>query len=1114
MSPTDSVAAPLDETRRRAMLELLETFETNVRRDIARLLARTYGPGATPPPAFHHLGNYPTPPPSQLDGAASDSVPDPYFGQVPRPHGDESKTARMARLREDSDDITREPTREYDLLVLLGRGGVGEIWRARQNSLRRDIAVKRLRIFPPGDSGLTETELEQLGRAAFLQEALIAGSLAHPNIIPVYDLGTDDDGAPLLAMKLVDGRVWAQVMVESRGQPNALHKNLDVLLQVCNAVAFAHSRHIVHRDLKPAQVMLGEYGEVLLMDWGLATDARDPEDLADGEKSVAPLRRDACSPAGTPVYMAREQTGESALNVNETTDVYLLGGILYEIITGFPPHAAKTVEEAMALAERGNVMAPVERIAWWNALVAAGRAADAPGQPANDAMALPVPPTELAKIAMRALSKRQEDRFGSVRAFADAIDGYLQGESRREESRRLTQQAYEDHDHALEGEYLELARIDANLTRALVLWPDNVTAATLRQRVLREYAASALGAGDLRLAELLGLHFDSEKDLRDLREQISLADRQRRRAEGEQRIRRIAIGVVAALLIVTGWIGFTWVSTLLRSQQRQRELNQRAADGMIEFLGRSLDTPLGGGARSRADMVAEAIAIYDELKETLPDSPDLLASRARAYISVFDSFRALGQPRQATRWLFQARDAMNRATAAHPSDDNKRVLVDILLRESMWRVDSGEIDTARPQLDQAKTLLEGLGANLPSADEKVLELKRQALLAEGVWWLNQRVMDRAMPLFVESVELGRRVNEQTGGLVGRGLLQSLERLGTAYELGNDMQTAGGVFDEMVSIAQRRHDLFIEDPAMNRDLAMAYEARAGYHENRGDFAPARVDMGRAMEQRRLLAERFTTDSQTGWDLIGALKTGARIEVKSGDLTAAMRMLDDANEQLAALDQHAIGSDNAQRLAGEVQHARAVVFSRMGEFSAASRAIDEAQKQLEAALAQRPDDPGLFRMMADTLATRGRLAALAGDVDQATACWWRWGELEPKYLASSPARTTMEQNLIEAHLAFAAMFHELPLATRRLHQTPILQRATDTIRHHRDTGGHSDLEDTRLKDLVFNLELTISLLNKGQDPDDTVPANSWWPDGLILAGQRAGAGNPAMPPPEQP
>ena len=197
---------------------------------------------------------------------------------------------------------------DLSLLGRLGEGGMSVVELARQNALNREVAVKS-----PKDAKSRKA-------TALLHEAYVTGRLEHPHIVPIYMLGTDGAGKPHIVMKRIDGQSWQDILVAAdRHAPDFLPRQLQTFLQVCTAVRFAHDRGIVHRDIKPENVMIGEFGEVYLMDWGLAVRLSADDPVLPAPKEVAGL-------SGTPALMAPEMTENDAANVDRRTDVFLLGG--------------------------------------------------------------------------------------------------------------------------------------------------------------------------------------------------------------------------------------------------------------------------------------------------------------------------------------------------------------------------------------------------------------------------------------------------------------------------------------------------------------------------------------------------------------------------------------------------------------------------------------------------------------------------------------------------------------------------------------------------------------------------------------------------------------------
>jgi eukaryotic-like serine/threonine-protein kinase len=276
--------------------------------------------------------------------------------------------------------------RELALKEAMGRGGMGVVRRADQLPLQREVAVK---CAVAGGTNRHERA------SALLREGRVTGALEHPNIVPVHTLGRTADDSVLLVMKRIEGTAWAELLSARPSPSFELERHLEILMEVCRATHFAHSRGVIHRDLKPENVMVGAFGEVYVLDWGLA--------IAVGERAVpgALHASELTSMAGTPHYMAPEMTVLGA-PLGVYTDVFLLGGILHTIVTGRPPHQGQKVQEILHAA-----------------FVAEPKTFG------------PDVPEELAAICQRALAREPAARFGSVEELRGALGEFLRHASAR-----------------------------------------------------------------------------------------------------------------------------------------------------------------------------------------------------------------------------------------------------------------------------------------------------------------------------------------------------------------------------------------------------------------------------------------------------------------------------------------------------------------------------------------------------------------------------------------------------------------------------------------------------------------------------------------------------------
>jgi serine/threonine protein kinase/tetratricopeptide (TPR) repeat protein len=297
-------------------------------------------------------------------------------------------------------------------------GGLGEVWVAWDRQLGREVALKQIR---------PEWSTHRDAEARFRREAEITGYLEHPGVVPIYSLGQGDDGRPFYAMQFIRGRTLEQVVTEHLAadesgersdlpwyETSDLRELLNRFVAVCNTIDYAHSRNIVHRDLKPANIMLGEYGQTLVVDWGLAKrmgttgpsspeTSRDPENRAvptseNGGSSVDETRHGAT--LGTPRFMSPEQAAGQTDHIGPATDIYCLGGTLYFLLTGSPPHVGEPdLESTFRKIVSGHFRPPV-------------------------AVRPQVPPA-LQAIVLKAMETEPNHRYQTAGALGAEVNRYL-----------------------------------------------------------------------------------------------------------------------------------------------------------------------------------------------------------------------------------------------------------------------------------------------------------------------------------------------------------------------------------------------------------------------------------------------------------------------------------------------------------------------------------------------------------------------------------------------------------------------------------------------------------------------------------------------------------------
>lgn len=391
---------------------------------------------------------------------------------------------------------------EYELIKVLGEGGMGIVFTAKQRSIDRDVALKMLK---------PKTARDKDQRAKFLSEAVVTGELDHPNIVPIYDVGATADQALFYSMKKVQGTPWLDVIKDK-----SVTENLDILMRSADAVAFAHSRGVIHRDLKPENTMLGEFGEVLVMDWGLAYTVKD-------EFSKSESITSSTSMGGTPAYMAPEMATGPISKIGPHSDVYLLGAILFEVVTSRPPHAGKNAMKCLMAAARNQIREP-----------------DPEKSLVND------PTGELLEIAMKAMATETKDRYQTVQDLQVAIREY---QSHRE-SVTLSSRAAADLKKARQtNDYQDYSKALFAFEEAQAMWSGNGAAAQGVLEVKFAYAAAAEAKGDYDLGmSLLDEKVPAQQEMYSRLK--AAADERNARQARIEKMKKVGIGLVASILVI------------------------------------------------------------------------------------------------------------------------------------------------------------------------------------------------------------------------------------------------------------------------------------------------------------------------------------------------------------------------------------------------------------------------------------------------------------------------------------------------------------------------------------------------------------------------------------
>jgi len=824
---------------------------------------------------------------------------------------------------------------DYEILELIGRGGMGTVHAGRQRSLNRIVAVKIL------DRG-GETEEN---RRQFLTEAAIIGTLDHPNIVPIHELGEDAGGELFYSMKMIRGTPWNECMKEK-----GLRENLEILLRVCDAVAFAHSHGIIHRDLKPHNVMIGDFGEVLVVDWGLAVSVG-------GGDCPAPLT-EANVHGGTVAYMAPEMALGIPEDIGFHSDIYLLGAILFQIITGRPPHGGETVLDTILAAAR-NVILPHE----------------------DDG--------ELMAVALQAMETDPAARHAAVRDFQTALRQYLS----HEESIVLCQEAEGDLERALEKDDYELFRRSVfGFEQALKLWKRNARAQDGSTRARGAWARCALRREDLDLAASLIPQMGTVG--KDLEERVLRA--RRRRDSRRRRIRVLARTAVALTALVVAVLSVSLVMIIRERSRvrhaeamasRQRNLALKTLDTVVDRVDSELAKrpAMQDLRRYLLDLAIEGL---DEVSDSVSEKAPVDLRLAAAHQSMARIFHAARRNEQAKRHELRAigiLEELSRQGAAVPPLELARAYEQMGNIEHNFNM--GNLQAARGYYLKA---MEAMRRGHPDDLESLLELDR---LYEdlGDVSLDMDEKKEAERWYAEAANLAGRLSRGHGGqeAVLTARTDSLMRQGDLAEAFQRDVEARRYFEEALRILGG-----IQEPSPGiRRRKMLVLQRLG--ENAAKGPGGNGEAGRYFARARSIGEELvssdSTNGQYRRDLLVSIWFQGDLERDSGRTKRArMRYLEAIDIARGLL---ALNPDNA-----EARRDLFICCNRVGDMDMRSGDDEEARtyyrRGLEISEGLASENPGNLGAQTDLVVSHyklGELAEHSGDHTGAMKHWERCAEI---------------------------------------------------------------------------------------------------------------------------
>jgi tetratricopeptide (TPR) repeat protein len=791
----------------------------------------------------------------------------------------------------------------YRIEGFLAGGGMGLVYRAHDPDLRRPLAVKVLREEYKDEPPLV---------ARFLEEARITGQLQHPGIPPVHEIGRLPDGRPFLAMKLLAGRTLADLLAAPRDAADGLARFLPVYEQVCQTLAYAHARGVIHRDLKPANIMVGAFGEVQVMDWGLAKSIRPAADKCDepspggaGARALTPPQETLSGPTvpgavmGTLAFMPPEQARGEVERLDERSDVFGLGAILCVLLTGQPPYRqrarAKLLEQAQS-ADLADAFTRLERCG-----------AD----------------PDLVKLAMRCLAKEPAARPRNAAAVADVVAACQ--ESVRERLRQAQ----------LERAGAEVAAGEERKRRRLLLTASGIIALVLlaglgaslwqmRRAVQAEAAASASAEQAGLSAEEAKSNAKQARNERDAKgAALAAAEQQARRDETKARqqafaaLRSITADVVerkfaqgAALTpddraflrgVIAQFDAFAEI--------KGDDADSRAVRGEGRFRVGNIRSRLGELTDAEKDY-DQALSIYKQLAADFPSRPafrqQLAASHNNRGVLLHDT----GRLQEAEKDFDQALSILKQLAADFPSRPAVRQDLGTSHRNRGDRLrDTGRLTAAKKEFDQALSIHKQPAADFPSGPEFRHELANS--------------------------------HNSRGGL--------LHRMGRLADAVKD-------YDQALSIRKQLANDFPSRPEFRQELAGSHNNRGILLHTMGRLADAEKDYAEALRIQRQLAADFPSRPEFRRDLANSHNSRAHVLYNTGRHKEAEKDFDQAlsiYEQLAA---DFPSRPKFQRELAASHNNRGILLHTMGRLTYAEKDYDQAlriQKQLAADFPDQPD-----------------------------------------------------------------------------------------------------------------------------------------------------------------
>jgi tetratricopeptide (TPR) repeat protein len=825
---------------------------------------------------------------------------------------------------------TNDDAPRYAMLRLAGVGGVGRVWLVRDGSLGREVALKELRP--------DRADPDSWNR--FVREARVTGQLEHPGIVPVYEVGRrPQDNQPYYTMRFVHGRTLRDAIAayhERRTRieagPLEVRELLGAFVQVCQAVGYAHSRGVLHRDLKPHNVALGDYGEVMVLDWGLAKVLSEPQREASRAAHDTPGRplapeadAEATQPGellGTPAYMAPEQADGRLDLLDARTDVYGLGAILYHLLTGTPPFDGQDTPEVLERVLHGVPRRPRELVA------------DTP--PALEA------------VCLRALARRREERYPTALALAAEVQHWLADEPvtayREPPAVRLARWGRQHRTAVTAAAALLLT---ATLALAVGLVVVNAERSqTAQARSLTQRALERVTLEQEKTTQALDRSQQAERSageqrqlaLKTVRDVVGDIRAQLKDRPGQKELRKALLGrALAGLADVaraadtmtaidheTVWVHFELgdifreieeggSAEAKKQYQQAHDLARQVGEASPESAQAQRDLALShrklgdlslelGDSQAALDSYSKALELSQRLADADPASAPAQRDLALSHRRIGDVSLRRGERQAALESYKKGLDLHQRLADADPRSAIAQR--DLSVAHNKLGDVYLELKDRKAALDHCRNALE-LSQRLADDDPASSLAQRDLSVSHtklGDVYLELGDNPAALDSYKSSHAILKRLAEADRGsaLAQRDLSVSYDRLGDVFRRLQDQSAALSAYRKGLELRQRLADADKDNALAQRDLSVSHDELGDTYLGMADRRLALESYKKALELRRQLADADATSALAQRDLLSSF-------LKLGNLAQQ------SYEFKEAQDWYAQGLDVARRFA---------------------------------------------------------------------------------------------------------------------------------------------------------------------------------------------------------